>query len=90
MWELFAGVGAFLAGIFLLLKEGLPLARARASGVIHTRGARPAPIRRDEDPVRYASLWRQRARALAPLVLLILGGAAWTAMQVYVRFFIDY
>ena len=81
MW-LIAGVGAALAGLFLMLRSLMPWLQARRTGVIRTLGARPQRVERATDPERFEALCRNRLSALVPGLAIFLGGAAFALMQV--------
>jgi len=81
MWTL-AGIGAVIGGLFLMLRELLPLLQARQSGVIRSKGHGARRIERAVDPDRFEGLCRARLKAAATGGLLAIGGAVWTVMQV--------
>ncbi|MNE35125.1 hypothetical protein D3C80_1288700 [compost metagenome] len=81
MWIL-AGIGAFLGGLFLMLRELLPLLKARQTGVIRSKGHRARRIEREVDPERFEGLCRARLKAAGAGALVALGGVVWTVIQV--------
>jgi len=67
----FAAIGAVIASLFLILRTGPGLLRARATGVLIGKGHARPRIERSLEPERFDSLWSQRARTLiAPAVVL--------------------
>ena len=67
----FAAIGAVIASLFLILRTGPGLLRARATGVLIGKGHARPRIERSLEPERFDSLWRQRAQTLiAPAVVL--------------------
>ena len=52
MWVL-AGIGAVLAGLFLMLRELLPAFEAGRTGVIRSKGAAATRIERAAEPERF-------------------------------------
>ncbi|MFN3856624.1 MAG: hypothetical protein ACK4RV_02665 [Caulobacter sp.] len=67
----FAAIGAVIASLFLILRTGPGLLRARATGVLIGKGHARPRIERSLEPERFDSLWSQRARTLiAPTVVL--------------------
>lgn len=81
MWTL-AGIGAFIGGLFLMLRELLPLLKARRSGVIQSKGHAARRIERAVEPERFEGLCRQRLKAAGVGGVLAIGGALWAVMQV--------
>ncbi|MND70855.1 hypothetical protein D3C80_623720 [compost metagenome] len=81
MWTL-AGIGALVGGLFLMLRELLPLLKARQTGVIRSTGHAGRRIERAVDPERFEGLCRARLKAASAGGLLALGGVVWTIMQV--------
>ena len=80
MWTL-AGIGAFIGGLFLMLRE-LLLLKARQTGVIRSKGHAGRRIERAVDPERFEGLCRARLKAAGAGGLLAVGGLVWTIMQV--------
>jgi len=71
-------LGAFLAGLFLTLKDMIPWARAQASGTIQTRGHNPRIVRRADDPERFKALSRNRLKsAWLGFILLMAAFGIW-------------
>ncbi|NEX94437.1 hypothetical protein [Caulobacter sp. 17J65-9] len=70
-------LGVVLAGLFLLLRDAVPLFEAHRTGVVRTRGSRPQKVERASEPDRFAGLVGQRFRSLVGPALLILGGLVW-------------
>jgi hypothetical protein len=58
-------IGAVFAGLFLGLKDLLPLLAARRSGVVLRKGAREVRVRRDEDPAGFERLLANRSKGAA-------------------------
>lgn len=81
MWTL-AGIGAVLGGLFLMLREGLPLLEARRTGVVRSKGHAARRIERSAEPERFEALCRARQKAVTAGALVALGGAVWTLIQV--------
>ena len=81
MWTL-AGIGAFVAGLFLMLRDGLPLLEARRTGAIRSKGHSPRRIELSAEPERFEALCRARQKAVGAGALVALGGAVWAVMQV--------
>ncbi|WP_420479695.1 hypothetical protein [Brevundimonas sp. FT23028] len=69
-----AAIGAICAGIFLAAREILPWLDARRTGVIRTRGDRPRPVLRTEEPDRFHALANRRLGAAGTGLLLLIGG----------------
>ncbi|MDZ4362023.1 hypothetical protein [Brevundimonas sp.] len=69
-------IGAFLAGIFLILKELVPLVGAWRSGAIMTWGHRPVRVTRAQEPDRFKGLCRQRFKDMRFGALAIAVGFA--------------
>jgi len=80
--EIAAGIGAILAGLFLLLRSGPPLLVALRTGVLPSKAQRGAPIERANEPERFKALWNARARQLVLPIILIAGGTVWLAFTV--------
>lgn len=68
-------VGAIGAGVFLFVRALMPLVSAHRTGAIRSQNHKAELIRRDVDPLRYASLLERRKRALIPPLLMLVGGA---------------
>jgi len=81
MWTL-AGVGAALAGLFLMFRSLLPWLEARRSGVIRTQGLRPQRVEREVEPERFEALCRGRLGGVWPGAAMFLGGGLFALMQV--------
>lgn len=81
MWTL-AGIGAFLAGVFLMLRDGLPLLEAHRTGAIRSKGHSSRRIERSAEPERFEALYRARRKTVGAGALVALGGAVWTLIQV--------
>jgi uncharacterized membrane protein len=81
MW-LIAGVGAALAGVFLMLRSLLPWLEARRSGVIKTQGARVQRIERSAEPDRFDALCRKRLGGVLPGLAMFIGGGFFVFIQV--------
>ena len=75
MFEILASLGAVLAGLILLAREGLPLAKALRDGTIITsRGER---IQRSAEPDRFNRWVKTRRGRLVLPICLMAGGALW-------------
>ena len=61
---MFAVVGAVLAALFLLIKEGVPIATALTTGAILTRGHRRVWVERTLEPDRFQRLLVGRIKLL--------------------------
>ena len=81
MWIL-AGVGAALAGLFLMLRSFLPWLEAQRSGVIKTQGHRPQKVERKVEPERFQALCRHRLGGVLPGFAIFMGGGFFALMQV--------
>jgi len=79
---LLAGIGAFLGGLFVMLREGLPLFEARRTGVIRSKGHSARRIERSAEPERFTALCRARLRAVGAGALVAFSGTVWTVIQV--------
>jgi hypothetical protein len=75
-------VGLLIAGLFLMLREGLPLLRAYQTGVIRTRGHRPRDILRADEPERFNGLIKQRLKLAGGAGVLVLAGMGYLLLQV--------
>ncbi len=74
MIQLCASLGAIIAGLAMLLTQGLPLLAARRSGVLISKAYGAPRIERAADPERFETLFRQRRNALGlPLILIGVG-----------------
>jgi hypothetical protein len=76
-------LGAFLAGVFLALKDLIPWAQARASGSIRSRGHNRQVVRRQDDPEQFRLLLRNRLRDAWPgciLMMATFGIWLWTSV----------
>lgn len=71
-----------IVGLVLLLRELIPWARARSSGVIYRRGHSRQAIRRSEEPDRFRSLLNSRLKASLLGLGLIAAGAVWMAANI--------
>lgn len=78
MWML----GAFLAGLFLIVRELIPLLQARASGVVYTKGHARRRVVRVEEPERFDALCRGRFKAMGLGALIIAVVFAWLVVNV--------
>ncbi len=67
-------IGAFLAGLFMLVAQGVGILRALQSGVIISKSYGAARIERAIEKDRFDKLIRQRTAALTPAVILIVVG----------------
>jgi hypothetical protein len=70
-------LGVVLAGLFLLLRDAVPLFEAHRTGMVRTRGSRPQKVERASEPDRFSGLVGQRLRGLGGPALLTLGGMVW-------------
>ena len=61
---MFAVIGAVLAALFMLIKEGVPIAKALTTGVILTRGHRRVRVERIVEPDRFQRLLVGRVKLL--------------------------
>ncbi|MFC5389424.1 hypothetical protein U0030_13280 [Brevundimonas bullata] len=77
MWIL----GAFLAGLFLILRELVPLLQARSSGVVYTKGHSRRRVARADDPERFQALCRGRFKAMGLGAVIIAIALAWLAVN---------
>jgi hypothetical protein len=68
------GIGIFLAGLFLLVVQGVSILGSLRSGVIISKSYGAARIERASETDRFNKLIKQRTTALTPaLVLLVVG-----------------
>ena len=74
---MFVVIGACLAGLYLILKELIPLIGAWNSGVIRTRGYRPVKVARAVEPERFKGLCRQYVNRMGLGFLAIAFGICW-------------
>ncbi len=81
MWTL-AGIGATLAGLFLMLRSFLPWLEAKRTGVIRTQGHRPQKVERSVEPERFQALCSRRLGGVMPGFAMFMGGGFFTLMQV--------
>ncbi len=81
MWVL-AGIGAVLAGLFLMLRELLPAFEAGRTGVIRSKGAAAIRIERAAEPERFEAMRRGRFRAARFGIGLAAAGMLWTILQI--------
>lgn len=71
-------LGAWIAGLVLLLREAIPWARALATGAVRTRGHRREWVRRAEDPERFKGLVKQRFKAMGLGAICLAVAFGWT------------
>jgi hypothetical protein len=76
-------IAAYIAGLFLILREAVPWLKARASGVIYTRGHRRHKVLRTEEPERFAALAANRFRAMGVGALVLALAVGWTVWSVF-------
>lgn len=87
MW-LFAGVGAILAGLIMLVRQGGAWLVARRTGVLVSTSYGAARIERAADPEKFERYMRARAKSLggpAVLVLIGVGWLAWNFLALFVH-----
>ncbi len=80
MWIL----GAFLAGLFLILRELIPLLQAQSSGVVYTKGHNRRRVVRADDPERFQALCRGRFKAMGLGAIIIAIALAWLVVNLLV------
>ncbi len=81
-----AALGSLLAGLFMWLRQGPELIKARRAGVLIGKSASAPRIERAADPERFEALLRQRGKALYTAYwLMIIGGGllAWQLLGIY-------
>jgi hypothetical protein len=78
MW-LFAGVGAILAGLIMLARQGGAWLNARRTGVLVSKSYGAARIERSADPEKFERFMRARAKGLGGPAVLVLIGFGWLA-----------
>ncbi|GLK49252.1 hypothetical protein GCM10017620_22250 [Brevundimonas intermedia] len=76
-------IAAYIAGLFLVLREAVPWLKARASGVIYTRGHRRHKVLRAEEPERFAALAANRFRAIGVGALVLALAVGWTVWTLF-------
>lgn len=76
-------IAAYIAGLFLVLREGVPWLKARASGVIYTRGHRRHKVLRADEPERFAALAAHRFRAMGTGALVLALAVGWTVWNIF-------
>ncbi|MET4683815.1 hypothetical protein [Brevundimonas faecalis] len=74
-------VGAFLAGLFLILRELIPLLQARGSGVVYTKGHTRKRVERDVEPERFQALCRSRFKAMGLGAIVIAAALGWLVVN---------
>jgi hypothetical protein len=72
-------IAAIIAGLILILRDGIPWTRAIASGVIHTRGTRRQKVERAAEPDRFKALADQRLRGTVPGLICLAAAIGWIA-----------
>lgn len=70
-----------VVGIILILKELLPLLKAKSTGVIYTREHARKRVERGQEPERFESLCRNRFKAMGWGLLAIGIGVGWLALN---------
>jgi len=75
-------MAAYVAGLFLILREAIPWIRAVSSGEIQTRGHRRQTIRRAEDPQRFAAMAKSRFKAMGLGAIVLACAVGWTVWGV--------
>ncbi len=70
-------IGALLAGLFLILKDLVPLTAALGTGAIQTRGHRRQKVERATDPQRFRNLCRNRYRGIGLGLVVVAAGIGW-------------
>ena len=82
-------IAAAIAGLFLILKELIPLLQAQLTGEIRTRGHRRVKVERVVEPERFKGLCRQRFRGMG-LGLIVLGvGVLWVVWPIILTLMAD-
>ena len=71
-------IGLYLAGLFLVVKDGVPWVLAVTSGTIRTRSSKRELVMREQEPGRFTDLVRQRFSGMAPGALCLILALAWT------------
>jgi hypothetical protein len=85
MWFV-AGVGAILAGLIMVVRQGGAWLNARRTGVLVSKSYGAARIERAADPEKFERYMRARARGLGAPAVLILIGLAWLAWNFLAMF----
>ena len=67
-------IGVFLAGLLMLVVQGVGILKSLGSGVIISRSYGAPRIERATEKARFDKLIRQRTVALAPALILMLVG----------------
>lgn len=75
-------LAAYVAGLFLLLRELIPWAKARTSGVVQTRGHKREKVLRSQEPDGFKALLNQRFKGMAPGAVCLLGALGATVSSV--------
>ncbi len=72
------GIGVLLAGLFMLVAQGVGILGSLRSGVIISKSYGAARIERATEKVRFDKLIKQRTAALGPALILIVVGLLMT------------
>ncbi len=85
MIQLFASLGAIIAGLAMLVTQGLPLLKASRTGILISKAYGAPKIVRQEEPERFRKLFSERRTALIlPLVLVGVGLVFFLQFVLYV------
>ena len=66
-----------VVGLFLIMRELIPLLQARSSGVVYTKGHARRRVARADDPERFEALCRNRFKSMGLGVLVVAIGLGW-------------
>ncbi|PHY13145.1 hypothetical protein CSW58_07685 [Caulobacter sp. B11] len=87
MWFI-AGIGAVLAGLIMLARQGLAVLKARRTGVLVSTSYGAPRIDRAAEPEKFDRFMAARAKGLvgpAVLVLIGLGWLGWNILALTLR-----
>ncbi|WP_374275894.1 hypothetical protein [Brevundimonas sp.] len=82
MIGILAALGALLAGLYLALRDGLPWAAARRTGLIRRPGDRARTVSRAEDPERFDAMLDRRRKGMMTGLAVALAGLLFAAWQI--------
>ena len=80
---MFVSVGAFLAGLYLILKDLIPWLKSQRSGQTRTRAYNSKLVLRSEEPDRFDALQRNRIDGMVVGLLAIGFAVGWTLLGLF-------